>query len=402
MDQIVFTTLGKRIERIVQEVTIKCVQSARSATVHARDFSVTIADSQCRTVTIYGGLPIHTMSIDMALKPIVELFDDIQPGDCFLNNCPFYGNVHHADYTFCTPIFSGDKIIFWLLLRMHNVDVGAPEPTAYLPYAKEIYEEGLHWPCVRVARGYEELKDIVRIGLVRIRVPQQWYGDFAAALGSSWIGDQRLRDLIEEYGDDVVTEFIDEWIEYGRRRMIAEIKSLPEGTWEGETWVDPIDFIPDGFALNMKLTIDHEQAAMIVDLRDNPDQVEGGINLPEASSIAGPSQGIFASLDPTLHHNTGAFERIQFKLREGCICGIPIFPAGTSVSTSYLTDRLTSLAMAIMAQVDPNRGGAEGGYIGFQEGVFSGQDFPAQQRALRQPTHRGGQLRGGRPRGQGT
>ena len=375
MDQIVFTTLGKRIERIVQEVTIKCVQSARSATVHARDFSVTIADSQCRTVTIYGGLPIHTMSIDMALKPIVELFDDIQPGDCFLNNCPFYGNVHHADYTFCTPIFSGDKIIFWLLLRMHNVDVGAPEPTAYLPYAKEIYEEGLHWPCVRVARGYEELKDIVRIGLVRIRVPQQWYGDFAAALGSSWIGDQRLRDLIEEYGDDVVTEFIDEWIEYGRRRMIAEIKSLPEGTWEGETWVDPIDFIPDGFALNMKLTIDHEQAAMIVDLRDNPDQVEGGINLPEASSIAGPSQGIFASLDPTLHHNTGAFERIQFKLREGCICGIPIFPAGTSVSTSYLTDRLTSLAMAIMAQVDPNRGGAEGGYIGFQEGVFSGQDF---------------------------
>ena len=190
MDQIVFTTLGKRIERIVQEVTIKCVQSARSATVHARDFSVTIADSQCRTVTIYGGLPIHTMSIDMALKPIVEMFDDIQPGDCFLNNCPFYGNVHHADYTFCTPIFSGDKIIFWLLLRMHNVDVGAPEPTAYLPYAKEIYEEGLHWPCVRVARGYEELKDIVRIGLVRIRVPQQWYGDFAAALGSSWIGEQ--------------------------------------------------------------------------------------------------------------------------------------------------------------------------------------------------------------------
>ena len=182
MDQIVFTTLVKRIERIVQEVTIKCVQSARSATIHARDFSVTIADSRCRTVTIHGGLPIHTMSIDMALKPIVEMFDDIQPGDCFLNNCPFYGNVHHADYTFCTPVFSGDKIIFWLLLRMHNVDVGAPEPTAYLPYAKEIYEEGLHWPCVRVARGYQELKDIVRIGLTRIRVPQQWYGDFAAAL----------------------------------------------------------------------------------------------------------------------------------------------------------------------------------------------------------------------------
>ena len=107
MDPILLTTLSKRIERIVQEVTINCIQSARSSTIQARDFSVTIADGQCRTVTIHGGLPIHTMSIDLALKPVPELFDDIAPGDTFLNNCPYYGNVHHADYTFmtrCSPV----------------------------------------------------------------------------------------------------------------------------------------------------------------------------------------------------------------------------------------------------------------------------------------------------------
>ena len=375
MDPILLTTLSKRIERIVQEVTLNCIQSARSATIQARDFSVTIADGKCRTITIHGGLPIHTMSIDMALKPIPELFDDIAPGDTFLNNCPYFGNVHHADYTFMTPVFAGDKIVFWIMLRMHNVDVGAPEPTAYLPFAAEIYGEGLHWPCVRVARNHQELRDIVRIGLTRIRVPAQWYGDFAAALGSSRIGERRLNEFISQYGVETLEEFIEEWLEYGRRRMVAEIKSLPEGTWEEETHVDPLPYAPDGLTIKMKLTIDHKNEVMIVDLRDNPDQVEGGINLPIASSVAAPAQGIFASLDPTLPHNTGCFERIKYELREGCICGIPIFPAGTSVSTSYITDRLTSCAMALIAKIDPNRGGAEGGYIGWQEGVFSGKDF---------------------------
>ena len=326
----------------------------------------------------------------MALKPIPELFDDIAPGDTFLNNCPYFGNVHHADYTFMTPVFAGDKIVLWIMLRMHNVDVGAPEPTAYLPFASEIYGEGLHWPCVRVARDYQELRDIVRIGLTRIRVPAQWYGDFAAALGSSRIGERRLNDLISQYGVEALEEFIEEWLEYGRRRMVAEIKSLPEGTWEEETHVDPLPYAPDGLTIKIKLTIDHKNEIMIVDLRDNPDQVEGGINLPIASSVAAPAQGIFASLDPTLPHNTGCFERIKYELREGCICGIPIFPAGTSVSTSYITDRLTSCAMALIAKLDPNRGGAEGGYIGWQEGVFSGKDFRRGNEAyVSQPIVRG-------------
>jgi len=375
MDPILLTTLSKRIERIVQEVTINCIQSARSSTIQARDFSVTIADGQCRTVTIHGGLPIHTMSIDLALKPVPELFDDIAPGDTFLNNCPYYGNVHHADYTFMTPVFAGDRILFWIMLRMHNVDVGAPEPTAYLPFAGEIYQEGLHWPVVRVARDHKELADLVRIGMLRIRVPDQWYGDFAAALGSSHIGEARLRGLIDEYGTEVIDEFIEEWLDYGRRRMVAEIKSLPEGTWEEETHLDPLPYAPDGLKIKIKMTVDHAREMLTIDLRDNPDQVDGGINLPIASSIAAPAQGIFACLDYTLPHNTGCFERIEYKLREGSICGIPIFPAGTSVSTSYVTDRLTSAAMALMAKIDPDRGGAEGGYIGWQEGVFSGKDF---------------------------
>ena len=67
--------------------------------------------------------------------------------------------------------------------RAHQADIGAPIPTVFLPYAKTIYEEGLHFPCLRVQRNYEDIKDVIRMIKYRIRVSDQWYGDYIAQVG---------------------------------------------------------------------------------------------------------------------------------------------------------------------------------------------------------------------------
>ena len=86
-------------------------------------------------------------------------------------------------------------------------------------------------------------------------------------------------------------------------------------------------------------------------------------------------QGLFYCLDPTLPHNQGAFDRVKFKLTEGCVVGVPQFPVGTSVATTFTSDRVASCAIALMAKVDPGRGGGEGGYVSWGIGVFSGEDY---------------------------
>ena len=352
-----------------------CLQSARSSVLQARDLSASVSDSKIRLVSVAQGVPVHVLTSNMAIAPIPGLFDDIAPGDCFLNNTPFLGCAHHADYSFCTPVFHGDKIMFWVMLRAHQADTGAPVPTVYLPFAKDVYEEGIHWPCVRVQRGYKDVADVVRIATANIRVPEQFYGDFAAAVGATRIAERRLLDLIEKYGPGTVERFVDEWIEYGSRRMVEEIKSLPQGTWENETTLDPLRFAPEGVTVKIRLTIDHEAEALIVDLTDNPDQFDAGINLTEATSKAGVMEGMFSCLDSTLPHNQGVFDHVKFKLREGCVAGIPKFPVGTSVATTFTADRLASCAIALMAKVDPDRGGGEGGYVSWAVGVFSGEDY---------------------------
>ncbi len=374
LDPVIFATLANRLDGIVRESMQVCLQSARSSVIQARDLSASICDSKVRLVSIAQGVPIHVLTSNMSIAPILEFFDDIAPGDCFVNNTPFLGCAHHADYSFCTPVFHGDKIMFWVMLRAHQADTGAPLPTVYLPFAKDVYEEGIHWPCVRMQRDYKDLADVVRIATANIRVPEQFYGDFAAAVGATRIAERRLLALIEKYGPETVERFVDEWVDYGSRRMLDEIKSLPQGTWESETTLDPLPFAPEGVTIKIKLTVDHKEEALIVDLTDNPDQFDAGINLTEAAAKAGVMEGIFWCLDPTLPHNQGAFDRVRFKLRKGCVVGIPTFPVGTSLATTFTADRLASCAIALMAKVDPDRGGGEGGYVNWGIAVFSGED----------------------------
>ena len=375
LDPVTFATLANRLDGIVRESMQVCVQSARSSTIQVRDLSASISDSKVRLVSIAQGLPVHVLTSNMSIAPILELFDDIAPGDCFVNNTPFLGCAHHADYCFCTPVFYGDKLMFWVMLRAHQADTGAPEPTVYLPFAKDVYEEGLHWPCVRVQRDYNDIADVVRIATANIRVPEQFYGDFSATVGATRIAERRLVALIDKYRPETVERFVEEWIDYGNRRMVQEIKSLPQGTWENETALDPLPFAPEGVPLKIKLTIDHKEEAIVADLRDNPDQFDAGINLTEATSKASVMQGLFWCLDPTLPHNQGAFDHVKFKLREGCVVGIPNFPVGTSVATTFTSDRMVSCAIALMSKLAPERGGGEAGYVSWGIGVFSGDDF---------------------------
>ena len=112
-------------------------------------------------------------------------------------------------------------------------------------------------------------------------------------------------------------------------------------------------------------------------------------------------EGIFWCLDPTLPHNSGAFERFKFKLREGSVTGVPVPPVGTSVATDFTADRMASCAIALMAKIDPDKGGGEGGYVNWGDAVLSGKDYRHNDAPYVDQLIVPGVLAGGGPGGKG-
>jgi N-methylhydantoinase B len=371
--------LSGRFTAITKEMSNALQRSARSTVVNtARDFNCAVTDGQCRIVSLAEGLPMQVAAIHLIPKAVVELFeDDIHPGDVFLNNSPFYGNIHHADFAVCAPVFYKDKLQFFVINRAHQADTGAPIPTVFLPFAQTIYEEGLHFPCLRVQRDYKDIKDVIRMIKYRIRVSDQWYGDFMAQVGSLRVAEKRIIEMCDKYGVETLLAFVDQWQEYGKERMIAEIKKLPRGEWEGEVKHDPIPgLVPDGITVRAKVAVDPEKGYFNVDLRNNDDQSPCGFNLGEASTHGAVLIGILNNLDPTIPHNDGAFSRIKIQMREGAVVGKSTFPAGTSVCTTDVVDRLINLVQSLMANLGPPYGLAEAGStMTASSSVVSGTDW---------------------------
>ena len=103
------------------------------------------------------------------------------------------------------PVFHEGEHLFTVGIKAHQADVGNSQPTTYFAAARDVYHEGaLIFPCVQVQRDYRDIDDIVRMCRRRIRVPDQWFGDYLAAIGAARIGERRLKAFIDKYGAKAV------------------------------------------------------------------------------------------------------------------------------------------------------------------------------------------------------
>ena len=272
-DPMLLSVLSSRFGAILREMSNCVLRASKSGVIKiARDMSCAILTYDHRLVCIEECIPVHAAAIDLTTRPLTELFDDIEEGDAFLNNCPYTGVTHHADLTLCVPVYFNGKPLFWTVSRAHHADVGAPIPSTYLPYAKTIYEEGLHFPCVRVERGYKELRDIIRMARIKVRVPDLWYGDYLAQVGACRTAERRIKELVEKYGPETIAAFVEAWMAYGERRAAAAIRTLPAGTWTYENRHDPLPGVADeGIPVRARVTVDPDEATITVDVRDNID-----------------------------------------------------------------------------------------------------------------------------------
>lgn len=371
------SVLSKKFEMATREMSQVLKQSARSGVItQARDFSSGFTLFDGRQFMIDEGLPVHAANLHLTPEYITAHFDDIRPGDCFLTNSPYAGATHHADYTLSVPVFYEGNPIFWSINRAHQADVGAPEPTTYPADAEDIYQEGPHFPAVRIQEDYEDRDDIVRMLKLNIRLGDtQWYGDYRGQVAAVRRGETAIHGICDEYGIDTIQSFVDAWLTYGNRMMRQNIADLPNRDIQYSSFHDPIPGAPDGVEVQVSISIDPHNEEITVDLTDNMPNVPSGFNLSEATTTAGVYAGIFNNMSTDIPHNHGAVEPIAIEMEEGSIVGKPAFPASTAVATTEVCQVFINAMQAAFGQLGEPYGLSEGktGILNYP--VISGTDY---------------------------
>jgi N-methylhydantoinase B len=370
--------LANRFDTIVREMSNTLLRAARSAVINmGRDFSCAICTADNRLLSSAEGLPVHIFGIHLQTAAMCDLHPDLAEGDAFLHNDPYLGNSHPADHTILVPVFVEGMHLFTVCAKAHQADIGNSLPTTYHATAQDVYEEGaLIFPCVRVQRDRRDIEDVIRMCRARIRVPEQWYGDYLAALGAARIGERRLTELVARCGRDTIAGFIEDWFDYAERRMEGAIRRLPSARLRREGRHDPMPpHLPDGIPLAVSIEIDPAAGRITVDLTDNPDCVACGLNQSEATATNNAINGVFNSVEHDIPHNAGSLRRIDVRLRENCVAGIPRFPHSCSMATTNVAHWLVNLTQSAFAHLGEGYGLAEGGgAMSAAIAVVSGRD----------------------------
>jgi N-methylhydantoinase B len=379
LDPVVMTVIANRLDGVVREMTNTLLRAARSAVISsARDFSCCILTGDNHLLASAEGLPVHIFGAHLQGENMCRYHaGNIREGDAYLDNDPYGGNTHPADHTFLVPVFVGGKHLFTTVAKCHMADIGNSIPSSYFAKALDVYEEGaLVFPGVRIQRNYRNEPDVIRMCRARIRVPEQWYGDALAALGSARVAERRLKELCRKYGAKTIKAFIKNWFDYSERRAIESIRKLPKARIVNSGRSDPLEgILPDGLTLKVIVDIDPKRAVIEVDLRDNPPCVDCGLNTSRAAATSAVVGAIFNSLDKDIPRNAGSFRRLAFKYAQNSVVASPLFPHSCSTATTNVAERLVNITQSAFARLGDGHGLAEGGTgLGAGMAVLSGKD----------------------------
>lgn len=145
-DPITLEIIQNSLQATADEMFAAMRKTAMSSIIYeVLDMGTGITDAEGRLASSGAGIPGFIGVLDKSVKVLLKKFSkpsDIQPGDVFITNDPYYGGVTHLnDLVVCMPVFSGDRLIAWTANIAHNSDVGGKSPGSLSADATEIFEK---------------------------------------------------------------------------------------------------------------------------------------------------------------------------------------------------------------------------------------------------------------------
>ena len=272
-----------------------------------------------RTVAQAFTQPIRLGSFFAHVPRAIERFgrDRLGPGDMLLSNDPFGGGVHLNDITLIGTVFDGERLVGYTACLAHHVDVGGGAPASVGAF-KEVFQEGVIIPAVRLVAGGEIVDDVFRLVMAQIRSKRETAGDFRAQISANLTGERRFQEMLARYGRETVLEYAGAILDYTERRTADALAALPRGTFRAAGFVDSDAYSDDPVHLEVEATIDEE--GVLFDLTGCDPQRRAPVNSTYAQTFSACAYALRAVIDQeNIPVNHGFYRFVRLEAPEGTV-----------------------------------------------------------------------------------
>ena len=323
LDPISLEIQWQRLVAIADEIDNAVIRTSFSTIVgESHDFGCALMDSAgAGLAQAQWSPPQFCTMLPRTTRAMLQKFpsETLSEGDVLATNDPWIGSTHLPDYNLVSPVFHRGKIVAFLGTVAHVSDVGGHlgdleatdmfmEGTRLMP--NKFYVRGKVVPMVEEFIG------------ANCRVPAMVLGDLHAIVGTHQIGIRRVREFLDDYDLEDISELsaaIQGRSEQALRQAISE---LPDGVSDYEVTADGY---LEPFTLRIRIEIRGDEILMDFD-GSSPQQWHSAINAAFNISYATAVYPIKAMLAPRIPNNDGLVRPIRITAPEGSIVNCT-FPA---------------------------------------------------------------------------
>ena len=317
-----------------------------------RDYSCAVYDARGETIAQGDHMPVHLGAMPLSVRAAIDSVR-MEPGDIVALNDPFRGGTHLPDITLVSPVFLGRQRAptFYVANRAHHSDVGGISPGS-LPVAREIYQEGLIIPPLRLVQRGKIVRDVLAFILANVRTPDEREGDLTAQISANRVAESRLRDIVAKYGRQRVVASGSALQDYTERVLRATIAAIPDGSYSFADALDDDGFCDRPVKICARITITGDRAE--IDFAGSAPQVEGSVNANYAVTLSACLYAFRCLVADDVLYNAGVARPIRVLAPVGSIVNAtrPSAVAGGNVETSQ---RITDVVLGALGRALPKR-----------------------------------------------
>ncbi len=354
IDPIEFEILKNMFVSIAEEMGVTLCRTAFSPNIKERlDYSCAIYDAAGETIAQGDHMPVHLGAMPLSVRAAIDHVT-MSPGDIVILNDPFRGGTHLPDITLVSPVFigkgkQGKSPAFYVANRAHHSDVGGMSPGS-MPLAREVFQEGLIIPPIKLVRGGEIDPDVLALITANVRTPDEREGDLTAQIAANRVGEARLREIVEKYGRRRIEHYAAAAQDYTERVLRATIATIPDGEYRFEDALDDDGFTDAPIWIRVLIRVKGDHAE--IDFTGTDRQTTASVNANLAITLSATLYAFRCLVREDVLYNSGISRPLNVIAPPGTVVNAmrPAAVAGGNVETSQ---RITDVVLGALSRALP-------------------------------------------------
>ena len=359
LDPITLSVIQAGLQQVCDEMDLSFSRAAFSpviAEANDRSDGIYAADDGSLIAQGAGGLPVFVGTMQHSTATLIRMIAEgkavaPQPDDIYIVNDPYLGGTHLMDVRFARPFYRKGEIFCWLSNTGHWPDTGGAVPGGFSASATAVEQEGLRLPPVRLFKQGQLDPEIYAIITSNIRVADQRIGDVKAQAAALLVGEERLNELMDRYGDDTVAEAIAELRKRAAVQMRAFIADIPEGSYTSTAWIDSDGVVNEPLAI--RLTVIKSGHDLTFDFTGSSAPCAGPMNSVKATTLSSVYLAV-RHIFPEVPMNAGAFEPLKVTGIAGSFLDAQ-YPRPVSGCAAEVSQRIAEAVFAALVTALPDR-----------------------------------------------